>query len=56
VVTNARNYKNNIFYNARSNASGTGKNYAIGVGGTGVNLAGLTTNYNDPLLGHRRLE
>lgn len=47
VVTNTRNYLNNIFWNARSNASGAGKNYAIAVGGTGVNPTGLTSNFND---------
>lgn len=47
VVTNARNYRDNIFWNARSNGSGAGKNYAIAVGGTGVNPAGLTSNFND---------
>ncbi len=38
---------NNIFWNARSNASGAGKNYAVTVAGTAPNPAGLTTNYND---------
>ena len=47
VVTNVRNYKDNIFWNARSNASGGGKNYAIAVGGTTPNPAGLTSNFND---------
>jgi len=47
VVTNTRTYRNNIFWNARSNASGTGKNYAIAVGGTTVNPTGLTSNRND---------
>jgi hypothetical protein len=47
VVTNARNYKDNIFWNARSNASGGGKNYAITVGGTTPNPAGLASDYND---------
>jgi hypothetical protein len=47
VVTSTRNFKNNIFYNARSNASGAGKNYAIAVGGTAPNPAGLTSNNND---------
>jgi hypothetical protein len=37
----------NIFWNARSNASGTGKNYAISLAGTAVNPAGLTSNFND---------
>jgi uncharacterized repeat protein (TIGR01451 family) len=47
VVTNARNYRNNIFWNARSNASGAGKNYAISVGGTTANPAGLGSSNND---------
>jgi uncharacterized repeat protein (TIGR01451 family) len=49
VVTNARNYRNNIFWNARSNASGAGKNYAISVGGTTPNPAGLGSSNNDLL-------
>ena len=47
VVTTAHNFQDNIFWNARSNASGAGKNYAIAVGGTAPNPAGLTTNFND---------
>jgi hypothetical protein len=47
VVTNTRSYRDNIFWNARSNASGAGKNYAITVGGTTPNPAGLTSNFND---------
>jgi uncharacterized repeat protein (TIGR01451 family) len=47
VTTGTRNYVNNIFWNARSNASGAGKNYAITVPGTAPNPAGLTSNYND---------
>ena len=47
VVTNNRNYLNNIFWNARSNATGTIANVAIRVGGTAANPAGLTSNYND---------
>ena len=46
-ATSPRNIKNNIFYNARSNASGTGKNYAIGVAGTAPNPTGLVSNNND---------
>src|SRR6185437_576077 len=46
VVTNTRNYQNNIFYNGRSNASGGIANAAIGVGGTAPNPSGLTSNYN----------
>src|SRR6185312_7105871 len=43
VTSGTRNYKDNIFWNARSNASGTGKNYAIALSG----LPGATSNYND---------
>ena len=49
VVTNTRDFRDNIFWNARSNASGTAKHYAIAVGGTGPNPAGLTSNFNDLL-------
>jgi hypothetical protein len=34
ALTSTRSYVDNIFWNARSNASGTGKNYAINVAGT----------------------
>ena len=47
VATTAHNFQNNIFWNARSNASGTGKNYAIAVAGTAPNPAGLTASNND---------
>ncbi|MCK6690897.1 MAG: hypothetical protein L6Q97_02215, partial [Thermoanaerobaculia bacterium] len=47
VTVNTRNYLNNIFYNARSNNGSTGKHYAIKVGGTTPNPAGLTSNNND---------
>jgi trimeric autotransporter adhesin len=46
VITNNRVVRNNIFFNTRSNSGATGKNYAIGVGGTGTNPAGLTINNN----------
>lgn len=46
VTANTRNYRNNIFYNARGNTSGTGVHYAIQVGGTAANPAGLTSNNN----------
>lgn len=45
-TVNTRNFRNNIFFNARSNGSGTGKHYAIRVGGTSANPAGLTSDYN----------
>jgi len=47
VVTNTRAFQNNIFWNARSNASGTIANIAIRVGGTTANPPGLTSNFND---------
>jgi hypothetical protein len=47
TITTTRKFQDNIFWNARSNASGAGKNYAIAVGGTAANPAGLTSNFND---------
>jgi uncharacterized repeat protein (TIGR01451 family) len=48
VVTVTRNYSNNIFWNARSNAVGGGvAHLAIRLGGTTANPAGLTSNFND---------
>ncbi|CAN5873350.1 hypothetical protein BH11BAC7_BH11BAC7_16470 [soil metagenome] len=47
ATTTTRSYENNIFYNGRSNGTATAKNYAIAVGGTGVNPAGLLSDYND---------
>jgi len=46
VTNNTRNFLNNIFYNARTNNSASVKHYAVSVGGTGVNPAGLNCNYN----------
>jgi hypothetical protein len=46
-ATSPRIIRNNIFWNARSNASGAGKNYAIAVAGTTPNPTGLTSNRND---------
>ncbi|MFA7361179.1 MAG: T9SS type A sorting domain-containing protein [Candidatus Kapaibacterium sp.] len=45
-ITNTRNFRNNIFWNARSNTSGTGKHYAVRVGGATPNPTGLTIDYN----------
>ena len=45
-TTGTRAIRNNIFFNARSNAGSTGKNYAIRVAGTAPNPAGLTINNN----------
>ena len=46
VVTNTRNFVDNIFWNARSNGTGSIGNVAIRLGGTTPNPAGLTSNYN----------
>ncbi|MFN6378572.1 MAG: MopE-related protein [Flavobacteriales bacterium] len=46
VTTNTREFLNNIFVNERSNATTGGKHYAVRVGGSGVNPAGLTSNFN----------
>jgi len=46
VITVTRNFQNNIFWNSRSNSSGSIANVSIGVGGTTVNPPGLTSNYN----------
>ncbi len=48
-TTGTRNHFNNIFFNARSNGASTGKHYAIRLGGTGINPAGLLSNFNDLL-------
>jgi hypothetical protein len=45
-TTVTRAYQDNIFVNARSNATTGGKHYAIRVGGTTANPTGLTSNYN----------
>lgn len=45
-TVNTRSFRNNIFFNARNNSGATGKNYAVRVGGTGVNPTGLTINNN----------
>ncbi len=46
ITLNTRNYRDNIFFNARSNGTGTGKHYAIRVGGSTPNPSGLTSNNN----------
>jgi len=46
IVTSSRNFRDNIFFNARSNGAATGKHYAIRVGGTTPNPEGLTSNNN----------
>src|SRR4029450_1265157 len=47
VVNNTRNFEDNMFWNARSNASGGIANVAIEVGGTAPNPPGLSSNFND---------
>jgi len=47
VTTNTRNFRNNIFVNARSNSlTSTAKHYAVKVGGSGINPTGLTMSHN----------
>ncbi len=41
-----RSLRDNILFNARSNAGATGKNYVVRVAGTAPNPAGLTSNNN----------
>ncbi|MEP7010694.1 MAG: hypothetical protein ABJC13_10255 [Acidobacteriota bacterium] len=43
---NTRSFRDNIFWNARSNGGATGKNYAVKINGTAPNPAGLTINNN----------
>lgn len=45
-VTNTRSFRDNIFFNARSNSGATGINYAVKINGTAPNPAGLTINNN----------
>src|SRR6185436_11709900 len=45
-VTVTRSFRDNIFFNARSNGGATGKNYAVKINGTAPNPAGLTLNNN----------
>ena len=45
-TVNVRSFRNNIFFNARSNSGATGKNYIVRVGGTTPNPTGLTINNN----------
>ena len=44
TTADTRNYRNNIFYNARSNSGAGGKHYAMYILNTG---GGLTCDYND---------
>ena len=43
---NTRSFRDNIFFNARSNGGATGKNYAVKINGTAPNPTGLTINNN----------
>lgn len=45
-TTNTRSFRDNIFFNARSNSGATGKNYAVKINGTTANPTGLTINNN----------
>ena len=45
-TVNPRSFRDNIFFNARSNSGATGKNYAVKVNGTTPNPTGLTINNN----------
>jgi trimeric autotransporter adhesin len=43
---NTRSFRNNIFFNARTNSGATGSHYAIKLNGTVANPTGLTVNNN----------
>lgn len=43
---NTRSFRDNIFFNARTNSGATGKHYAIKINGTTPNPTGLTINNN----------
>jgi hypothetical protein len=45
-TSNTRSFRDNIFFNARSNNGATGKNYAVKINGTTANPSGLTINNN----------
>ncbi len=45
-TVNARSFRDNVFFNARSNAGATGKNYAVKINGATPNPTGLTINNN----------
>lgn len=45
-TVNTRSFRDNIFFNARSNSGATGSNYAVKINGTAPNPAGLTINNN----------
>ncbi len=45
-TTNTRSFRDNIFFNARTNSGATGKHYAVKINGTTPNPTGLTINNN----------
>lgn len=45
-TVNTRSFRDNIFFNARSNSGATGKHYAVKINGTVPNPTGLTINNN----------
>ena len=45
-TVNARSFRNNIFFNVRTNIGATGKNYAVKINGAAPNPGGLTINNN----------
>jgi trimeric autotransporter adhesin len=45
-TVNTRSFRDNIFFNARSNSGATGTNYAVKINGTIPNPTGLTINNN----------
>jgi trimeric autotransporter adhesin len=45
-TVNTRSFRDNIFFNGRSNVGATGSHYAVRVGGTAPNPSGLTVNNN----------
>ncbi|MBL7703074.1 MAG: hypothetical protein JNM14_12550 [Ferruginibacter sp.] len=45
-TVNTRSFRDNIFFNARTNSGATGKHYAVKINGTAPNPGGLTINNN----------
>lgn len=45
-TVNTRSFRDNIFFNARTNSGATGKHYAVKLNGTTTNPTGLTINNN----------
>ncbi|QBZ97860.1 hypothetical protein GS03_01358 [Flavobacterium sangjuense] len=46
ITNNTRAFRDNIFFNGRTNSTATGKHYAIKINGTAANPTGLTINNN----------